>query len=120
MPIPKEINKYEAKLVANFTTRQTVSLAIAGACSIGVYNLFKLFALQDIAIYICAIIVVPILLCGFYKPYGMPFEVFAKIIFRLNFLAPPRRKYKIENIYDQYKEPPQQKTKYKKSKEAFF
>lgn len=99
--IPKDINKYEAKLVGPFTTRQTACFVVA--CAIGIptfTGLTKLGWGQDLAIMVMLIFVMPCLLVGWVKPYGMNFEKFVQTAFISNILAPQKRKYATFNIYE--------------------
>lgn len=123
--IPKEINKYEAKLISVFTTRQTVCVAITCVLCILTYNILKPID-TNIASFACFAVAVPFVLCGWYKPYGMHFEQFFKTVLFSAFLAPAKRKYKIKNYYEIFgtsaSETDQKKTrkkKYKKSNKAF-
>lgn len=47
VPIPKEVNKYEAKLVAGLTTRQTICLVIAAVQAIIVHNILDFVGLSS-------------------------------------------------------------------------
>lgn len=99
--IPKEINKYEAKFIGPFTLRQTLSLGICLPVGVGLYILSKPYVGSDIA----GFLVVPPAaigyLFGWYKPYGMKFEVYLKSAFINSFVAPSKRVYKTENYYSQ-------------------
>ena len=117
LEIPKDIRKYEAKTFGPFTTRQLICFVIACVISIGVYKGLGAFVPQDLCFFIILIIVSPVLLCGWFKPYGMPFEKFVQATFVSMILAPKVRKYVIENIYyNKYQEEriAQQKDKKKK------
>ena len=74
--IPQEINKYEAKTVGRFTTRQTICLVIVALLSVGLWNLLKGALDVNTRIGICLVVAVPFALAGWYKPYGMHFERF--------------------------------------------
>lgn len=98
--IPKEVTKYEAKLVGPFTARQCVALLIFVPMIAFCYiNLSKVMN-STAALYIC----VPIgglgALFGWIKPYGLPFEKYLKSMFISSFLAPTVRVYKTENYFD--------------------
>ncbi|MGN0710252.1 MAG: PrgI family protein [Anaerovoracaceae bacterium] len=98
--IPKEVTKYEAKLVGPFTARQCVALVIFVPIIAFCYiNLSKVLN-STIALYIC----VPIggigALFGWIKPYGLTFEKYLRSMFINSFLAPSVRLYKTENYYD--------------------
>ena len=102
--IPQDIRKYEAKLIGPFTTRQllcTIGLVIG--CVISYKAATSLFGSDSSLRTIFPMIVaIPFGLVGFYKPYGMPFEKFAKSVFVSMFLAPTKRLYKIKNTHDEF------------------
>lgn len=104
--IPKDINKYEAKLVGPLTTRQTACLV--GALGLGIPTFSALTnnlgAPQDVAIIVMILIVSPFLLVGWIKPYGMAFEKFIQTAFVSNVLSPAKRKYVTDNNFFTYAE----------------
>lgn len=100
LEVPKDIRKYEAKLFGPFTTRQLICFVIAVAVAFIVYKFVGAFIPQDILFFVIIIIDLPVLLCGWLKPYGMPFEKFAKTAFTTTFVSPAVRKYVTENIYE--------------------
>jgi hypothetical protein len=104
--IPKDINKYEAKLVGPFTARQTGCFAAALGVGIPLFmGMTKsLGAPQDVAIIAMIIVVTPFLLLGWIKPYGMAFEKFIQTAFVSNVLSPKKRKYVTDNNYFTYSE----------------
>jgi hypothetical protein len=99
LEVPKDIRKYEAKLFGPFTTRQLICFVIACAVAFGVYTFLKDFIVQDILIMLILVIDLPVLLCGWFKPYGMAFEQFAKVAFTTTFVSPSVRKYVTENAF---------------------
>lgn len=99
MEIPKDIRKYEAKLIGPLTTRQTVCFVGAAALALSVFFLLD-FIPQDVRYFLIILVAAPFLLCGWYKPYGMPFEKFVQTAFITSVLAPANRKYASKNIYE--------------------
>lgn len=99
--IPKDINKYEAKLVGPFTTRQTICFVLACVCGIPTFLFLKDKVPTDVASIVTMIIFIPFVLVGWVKPYGMTFEKFAQTAFISNFVAPAKRKYVTMNQYEQ-------------------
>jgi len=102
--IPKDIRDYEAKLIGPFTTRQ---LFCAIGLAIGCFGSYKIavniFGEDTGLVWLFpAIVAVPLGLIGWYKPYGLPFEKFAKSVFVSMFLAPAKRVYKISNLHDEF------------------
>lgn len=96
--IPKDIRKYEAKLVGPLSTRQTVCVILASAIAVPIYFALD-FLPSDFKYFFVAIFAVPILLCGWVKPYGMHLEEFIQVAFVSNILSPKCRIYKTENPY---------------------
>lgn len=97
--IPKEINRYEAKAVGPFTFRQLISLVVCMPFCVGFYVLLSPVIGTDLAGFV-AMIPGGVAYCfGWYKPYGMKFEVYMKSAFVNSFLAPSKRLYKTENLY---------------------
>lgn len=116
--IPKDINKYETKLIGPLTTRQTVCIIPASILSISLYMLLKDVLPTDACIMTCIFVALPFLLCGWYKPNGLPFEKFVRTVFITTILAPKHRVYKTINYYEtaiKSLDPPVDK---KKEKEA--
>jgi hypothetical protein len=141
--IPKEINRYENKLIGPFSGRQALCIACMGAINIATFKLCISFLPRDIVLMICTMISIPWGLLGWVKIYGMHFEKFFLSVAKNMILAPKVRKYKTENYYesikketdklikeelaqqellafknDKSKKKPK-KIKYKKSKEAY-
>ena len=90
--IPKDIRKYEAKLVGPFSTRQTILFVIACVIAYITQGLFK----NTIACFIAAS---PAIAFGWVKVYGQSLEQFIKSAFISNFVAPNKRKYKTVNTF---------------------
>lgn len=101
MEIPKDIRKYEAKLIGPLTTRQAICLVPAVALAVLAYTTLDNFLSQDVCLFIVIIIVAPFLLCGWFKPYNMPFEKFLQTVFVSVVLAPVNRKYVTKNVYEE-------------------
>ena len=121
--IPKEITKYEAKLIGPLTGRQTGCAVLGAIAAIVVKFLFE-GIYPDFAITACGIAAVPFILVGFVKIYEMPFEKFAIGYIKTHVIAPQKRKAKIKNQFalidaEMNSVPEDKKSKYKKSKMAF-
>ena len=98
--IPKEITKYEAKLVGPFTSRQCIILLIFVPIVAFCYINLSKFVNSTVAAYICLPIGGIGALFGWFKPYGMTFEKYMQSVFINAFVAPAVRVYKTENYYD--------------------
>ena len=95
--ILQDINGYEPKLIGPVTARQLLcSAAAAFICIPSFFSLNEIFITQA-AITIAGALGTPLLACGFYKPYGLPFEKFFIQYFKMNWMAPAMRKYKTNN-----------------------
>lgn len=98
--VPNDICKYESKLIGPLTTRETIALGLSGVIAFGLYKLFgSAFSLETIG-YIIIPLIAPILVCGWYKPYGIPFEKFIWIVINTMLLSPRVRKYQIHNQWE--------------------
>lgn len=98
--IPKEVTKYEAKLVGPFTARQCVALLIFVPLIAFCYiNLSKVVN-STVALYVCVPIGGVGAVFGWIKPYGLTVEKYLKSMFINSFIAPSVRLYKTENYYD--------------------
>lgn len=98
--IPKDINKYEAKLIGPFTSRQTACFVGACALAIPAFLGLKEILPRDFATFVIMIICIPFVLIGWVKPYGMTFEQFARTAFISNVLSPKKRKYITMNNFE--------------------
>ena len=101
--MPKDIKNYEPKILGPLTLRQLVCLGISLSYGIP----FVLFTHGDIVVRIMVglALMVPVLLCGWFKVYNEPFEKFIKIIVKNKFLKPVKRKYKIAGTFKEEKKP---------------
>lgn len=100
IPVPKDIREYEPTLIGPFTTRHIICIGVMIALVYGVYLLEKAFGVADpMEFPIFLIFAIPPFLVGWFKPYGMHFEVFAQRAFRDNFIAPSKRPYRVENMW---------------------
>lgn len=108
--IPRDISKYEVKTIGPFTTRQVVCGVPGIGLGVGAYFLTKPFVGEDVAFFVAVLIAMPLLLMGFAKPYGIPFEKFLSIVFVSLVLAPKHRKYITENTFKDLTLPDEQST----------
>lgn len=123
--IPREITKYEAKLLFGLTARQCVYYALAIAVVLILNSVLKP-VLADMALYVGIFLAIPLVLIGTIKIYGMPLEKFAIGYIKTNLIAPSKRKTKIVNQFaviteemETVKKDGKKKPKYKASKLAF-
>lgn len=98
-PMPQDIMKFKAKLIAGLTARQIVWGGIAGVVAIGTY--FALgdveFASGQMKVIVSAIPALPFFAMGFMTIMEMPLEKVAIPLLIDNFIAPPVRKKEIHN-----------------------
>lgn len=101
----QDITKYKAKLIGPFTGRQAIFFTVSAVIAIPVYLFLKQYFVKTFALAIPCIVVSPLLLCGFYEPYGMHFEKYAMTIFKTKIISPTIRKVNEKNAYyEQLKE----------------
>ena len=102
--VPKDITKYESKLVGAFTGRQVACLVIAAGIGIPLFLFLTknnaVHVPRDFALFAVMLVMIPAVLMGWFKPYGMNFEQFVKVTFVSNVLSPKRRKYVTKNSYE--------------------
>ncbi len=103
--VPKDITKYEAKLVGSFTSRNVACLVIAAVFTVPTFLLLKDKVPNSLAMLVVLLEAAPWVLLGWVRPYGMKFEQFVKTAFISNVLAPKHRKYVSVNNYDLLEDP---------------
>ena len=97
--IPKDISKYESKLIGPFTTRQVVFGIPGLGLGIGCFFLLQPYLSNDVNFFIDLVVALPFLCCGWIKIHGVPFEKFVSIVFVSMFLSPKHRKYHTECVF---------------------
>lgn len=97
--IPRDISKYETKLMLGLTTRQLVIGGPGVALAVGVFFLTK-ESLGSSALLIAILTALPFLLFAAFKPLGMPLEMFIKTAMLPLLLAPANRRYQTDNTYN--------------------
>lgn len=102
--IPRDISKYEAKLMLGLTTRQIVIGAPGVALAVGVFFLAK-GTIGDSALFVALLTALPFLAFAAFKPLGMNLETFIQTAMLPMFLAPANRRYKTENTYSHVLKP---------------
>lgn len=98
--INKDVGSYEAKLIWQFTARQTICVAIAAPICWFIYKNAAPVLSGDTAGFLMLIPAAIAFLFGWRKPYGMPMEKFIESVFVNMALAPSHRKYKTENVHE--------------------
>ena len=95
-----DIRKYDTNFIGSFSKRQCISLGLG--CLLAIPIALALPLSMDNKVFIGFAIALPIILCGWIKMDGMPFEVFIiRYIYRM-ILTPRKRKYKSKNAYRKY------------------
>lgn len=101
LDIPKDIMAYDTKLVGPLSLRQLV----CGVPMVGIMVLFNValtkYISSDVAIFAGLLGALPFMLCGWVKVQGLPFEKFVMSTAKSMFLAPAKRKYVIENSFEE-------------------
>ncbi|MEE0929957.1 MAG: PrgI family protein [Acutalibacteraceae bacterium] len=120
--IPKEINKYEAKLIGPLTSRQTL-WTVLGAGAAMLTNMVCKQIAPDWTIIAMVLVCTPFAAMGFVNVYDMPFGKFVIGFLKTNMMSPLKRKSIIKNqfalIDEEMNSLEHKNTKYKKSKKAF-
>lgn len=98
--IPKDIREFEPTLVGPLTTRHAACITLGGILVYGGYYLEKAMGIDPVNAPFFCLLFIPFALIGWVKPYGMHFEKFIGKCIRDNFVAPAKRLYKIENMWD--------------------
>lgn len=126
--VPKEIGDYEAKVAGPLTMRQLIIFLLVAPLIFLIYSYATPLLGRSISGYLLVLPAGIAFLFGWFKPYGMRFEEFAKTAFVSNILSPSKRLYKTENYYDkvnqiiiseQLKDEPKKKKKSKSSKKGY-
>ena len=98
--IPKDTRQFKPKLISFFTTRQTLCMIPAGAMGLILFFGIGDAATTEVKLFIMTVFAVPLILIGWYQPYGLPFEKFLQTVFVSMVLAPKYRKYKTKRFDD--------------------
>ena len=102
--VPKDIRKYETKIMGPLTLRQVSCVAIALFLDFILYIavVAPLNVSAEVILYGVMIIDLPILCFGWLKPAGMPLERYITHVLIYNYLSPTKRKAKNEIIKTNY------------------
>ncbi len=98
--IPKEIRQYKEKAFFGLTWRQIFALVLAGAINIPLYLYLTPLTGADVSSWVVIFSAVPIMMMGFWEPYGMNFEDFLKAVIISMLVYPEKRLYKTENLFE--------------------
>lgn len=100
--ILKDIRQYEMKIVGAFTLRNLVCFILTCVTAIPTFFILRHFnIIIDFCLFASMITGGPFLLCGWWKPYGVPFEKFALNYIQTLVMCPSFRKYKTNNYYEE-------------------
>lgn len=97
-PIPKDISKYQTKLMLGLTTRQVLLFFPGVIAAVIVFFSFK-SSIGDLALFLALLTACPFILFAGFKPLGLPLEKFITTAMLPMLLAPANRRYKTENTY---------------------
>jgi len=97
--IPKEIREYQEKIFLGLTVRQVVAVIAMGVVNIPLFFAINAFAGMQVAGFAIMPVAAIIGVFGFWKPSGMYFEDYAKMMITNNFILPANRKYQTENFF---------------------
>lgn len=99
--VPKDIQEFEPTLVGPFTARTLICAVAIVALTYGGYMAEKAIGIEDpVSVPIFCVLAIPPALIGWVRIYGMHFEKFAGKAIRENFIAPAKRLYKVDNMWN--------------------
>lgn len=99
--VPKDIQEFEPTLIGPFTTRTLICAIAVVALTYGGYMAEKAIGIEDpVSVPVFCLLAIPPALIGWVRIYGMHFEKFAGKAIRENFIAPAKRLYKVENMWN--------------------
>lgn len=98
-PMPQDIMKFKAKLMAGLTARQILWGGVSAGIALGTYFLLgdAAFATTQTRIIVSALPALPAFAIGFMPVMGMPLEKVAVPLVVDNFISPAIRKKEIKN-----------------------
>ena len=95
----KDIGQYEPKFIAGMTARQCVCIALGTVVSVPIGLILNKYFIFTFSVPIAGIIAAPIYMCGWYKPYDVPFEKFLFMVIKTALISPKKRKYVMKADY---------------------
>ena len=98
--IPKDTSKYKPKFILGLTLRETICVGIAAIVAVPTFLILDKIFIRSFVLFVSMFLATPALLCGFFHPYDMEFEKYAKIVLESIFIRPKKRKYITENTFE--------------------
>lgn len=95
----RDIREFSPKVLGPFDKRQIVVLTISIFTGVPIFLLLGALPLQ-FKLIVSLIVVLPILLCGWVKMFGMPLEVFVFKFIIPTIFNPRKKVYITENYYE--------------------
>lgn len=99
--ISADIMKYKPKFAIGMTVRQCLCSGGAALLSVPTYFFLNQYFVQEFSIFVSTMLATPLIACGWFEPYNMPFEKYMKIAVRTLFINPKRRSYKATNTFEE-------------------
>ncbi len=100
--IPKDITKYETKLIGPFSKRELIGIGVAAILGYAAYYVSKAYGLpKDVCGILTLVFAAPGILYGWFTYNGMRIEQLLYTFLVYVFLAPKNRKYLCETKFDQ-------------------
>lgn len=94
----KDISDFSPKIISVFDKRQLICVGLA--CSYGIPIMLYADSLDFYTRFtVAAVLMFPVLACGWLKLYGMTLERFAMHILKTRVLSPTERPYVTENLH---------------------
>ena len=105
MPVPKDVREFKPKFIGPLTKAQFFGVLGAGLAAAIVLTLAgdttHSETKRSIVMTIITILDTPILICGFITVRNLPFPIYFRDVIVRNMLAPTKRLYRTENVYEQ-------------------
>ena len=99
VPVPKDLNRVETKVMFNLTKRQIVCFSIAAAVGVPVYFIAKPHIGISSAAMLMVVLMLPFVFLAIYEKDGQPAEKYIGHVVRSMILRDRVRPYRTSNLY---------------------
>ena len=103
--VAKDPKAIKSKFIGNFTKRQVICFGAAAVVGIPFYLLTRKVIGTDVAALMMVAVMLPFFFIAMYEKDGVPAEQYLKQVIEMKFIRPGIRRYKVENLYEQLREP---------------
>ena len=117
IPMSKDVKDHSPKIVAFFDRRQVICILAGAVYTLPAFLLMRSAGLDiTINLTICTLLLAPVVMCGWVKMYGMPFETFFFRCMIPILLYPKKRTYETKNLFSGIEPEDRQKPGFKNAK----